>query len=177
LTLALIEREEETRSPALETRQVIEVVNAAVRDQASHAAAKNIRVAASGEPGITARLNAPLLEQAIGNLIDNAIKYSETDREILVTATREGADIVISVKDNGIGIPREHLDRIFERFYRVDKARSRKVGGTGLGLAIVKHIAGLHGGRCAVESEPGKGSTFTITFPANGIKNEQVILP
>jgi two-component system phosphate regulon sensor histidine kinase PhoR len=173
LTLALIEREEETRSPALETRPVIEVVQASVRDQAAHAAAKNITVTATGDPGVTARLNAPLLEQAIGNLIDNAIKYSEPDREIAVKAIKENGDIVIAVKDRGIGIPREHLDRIFERFYRVDKARSRKMGGTGLGLAIVKHIAGLHGGRCSVESEPGKGSTFTITFPATGVKNGQ----
>lgn len=173
LTLALIEREEETRSPALETRAVIEVVNAAIRDQASHAASKSITVTPVGDPSVTARLNAPLLEQAIGNLIDNAIKYSESDREITVTASRDNGSIAIAVKDRGIGIPREHLDRIFERFYRVDKARSRKMGGTGLGLAIVKHIAGLHGGRCAVESEPGKGSTFTITFPVTGTKNGQ----
>ncbi len=173
LTLALIEREEETRLPALETRSVIEVVNAAVRDQATHAASKNITVTPVGDPSVTARLNAPLLEQAIGNLIDNAIKYSDSDREITVTASRDNGTIAIAVQDHGIGIPREHLDRIFERFYRVDKARSRKMGGTGLGLAIVKHIAGLHGGRCAVESEPGKGSTFTITFPVTGMKNGQ----
>jgi two-component system phosphate regulon sensor histidine kinase PhoR len=176
LTLALIEREEETRSPAMETRSIIEVISAAVRDQTVHADRKNITVAMAGDPAIKARLNAPLLEQAIGNLIDNAIKYSEPDREVTVYAAREGGEIVIAVKDQGMGIPREHLDRIFERFYRVDKARSRKMGGTGLGLSIVKHIAGLHGGRCAVQSEPGKGSTFTIIFPATGITPEQAIL-
>jgi two-component system phosphate regulon sensor histidine kinase PhoR len=168
LTLALIEREEEARSPAMELRPVIDVVQAAMRDQAAHAAAKNIRVTAKGDPALAARLNAPLLEQAIGNLIDNAIKYSEPDREITVSAAKSDGDIIVAVSDQGMGIPREHLDRIFERFYRVDKARSRKMGGTGLGLAIVKHIAGLHGGRCAVQSEPGRGSTFTISFPANG---------
>ena len=177
LTLALIEREEENRSPAMETRSIIEVISAAVRDQAVHASRKNITVAMTGDPTITARLNAPLLEQAIGNLIDNAIKYSEPDREVTVYAAKEDGEIVIAVKDQGMGIPREHLDRIFERFYRVDKARSRKMGGTGLGLSIVKHIAGLHGGRCSVQSEPGKGSIFTITFPVTGIKPEPSITP
>ncbi len=177
LTLALIEREEETGSPAMETRSIIEVISAAIRDQTVHADSKNITVAVSGDPDIAARLNAPLLEQAIGNLIDNAIKYSEPDREVTVHAAKEGGEIAIAVKDQGMGIPREYLDRIFERFYRVDKARSRKMGGTGLGLAIVKHIAGLHGGRCTVQSEPGNGSTFTITFPATGIKSERAIIP
>ena len=99
------------------------------------------------------------------NLIDNAVKYSPEGASVEVSAAVEAAGLSIRVKDAGRGIPREHLTRLFERFYRVDKARSRDMGGTGLGLSIVKHIAVAHGGWVAVESTPGLGSTFTITLP------------
>ena len=105
------------------------------------------------------------MEQAVINLIDNAIKYSLAGQTILVDAVRAESEVVIRVQDHGCGIGREHLPRIFERFYRVDPARSRKLGGTGLGLAIVKHIAQSHGGRATVESAVGQGSTFTIHLP------------
>ena len=99
------------------------------------------------------------------NLLDNSIKYSP-ERSLIHVAVRErDAEVAITVTDEGCGIPPEHLPRIFERFYVVDKSRSRKLGGTGLGLAIVKHIAQAHGGRVAVESTPGKGSTFTLPSP------------
>ena len=99
------------------------------------------------------------------NLIDNAIKYSPEGSRIRVEARPNHPQVSIAVADEGCGIPPEHLPRIFERFYVVDKGRSRKLGGTGLGLAIVKHIAQAHGGRVAVASTPGKGSTFTIYLP------------
>ena len=109
--------------------------------------------------------NTLLLEQAVFNLIDNAIKYSEPDNTIKITAQESEKEILISVQDNGCGIEQKHLSRLFERFYVVDKSRSRKLGGTGLGLSIVKHIAQLHKGSVSVESTPGKGSTFTIHLP------------
>jgi len=110
------------------------------------------------------------IEQVLINLIDNAINY--TDRgEIKINFYREGNNMVFEVEDSGIGIPKEHLDRIFERFYTVDKSRSRKSGGTGLGLSIVKHIVLLHNGKIEVESEVGKGSKFRIIIPQNLTEN------
>ena len=104
------------------------------------------------------------LEQMFINLIDNAIKYTE-EGEVSVLLRQTDKEVIIKVKDTGIGIPKEHLDRIFERFYVVDKSRSKKLGGTGLGLSIVKHIVLLHNGKIDVESTPYKGTEFTITFP------------
>jgi two-component system, OmpR family, phosphate regulon sensor histidine kinase PhoR len=109
-----------------------------------------------------------LLEQAVVNLVDNAVQYSPQGSSIEIVASRVDGDITISVRDHGTGISKDHLSRIFERFYRVDKARSRKAGGTGLGLAIVKHIVNAHGGRVTVESTLGEGSTFTIILPLIG---------
>ncbi len=105
------------------------------------------------------------IEQVLVNLIDNAIKYSAEGKTIKIDIADKGKDFLISIQDSGIGIPREHLSRIFERFYRVDKARSRRLGGTGLGLAIVKHIIILHGGSIDIESEPGIGTKVSITLP------------
>ena len=99
------------------------------------------------------------------NLIDNAVKYGPEGATVRVGAEERADEAVISVADEGPGIPREHLPRLFERFYRVDKARSRDMGGTGLGLSIVKHIAQVHGGRVTVESTVGGGSTFRIHLP------------
>ena len=110
-------------------------------------------------------MNAPLLEQAVGNLLDNAIKYSGEGSRITVSAVAAGDQVEIRVADQGCGIARNQLPRIFERFYRVDQARSRALGGTGLGLSIVKHIALAHRGTVSVESTPGQGSTFTIRIP------------
>jgi two-component system phosphate regulon sensor histidine kinase PhoR len=165
LTLARIEREEETRSITLLDSPLMPVVTSALKDYSTQAASKNISVNLTGDESIRALLDAAMLEQAVGNLIDNAIKYSEPGSSVAVMVRSEGNEAVISVSDQGIGIPAEHLDRIFERFYRVDKARSRKAGGTGLGLSIVKHIASLHNGRVTVQSVPGRGSMFTIALP------------
>ena len=106
------------------------------------------------------------LVSAISNLVDNALKYSDTGSEVWLTA-RPGAHdtIEFEVRDRGIGIPARDLDRIFERFYRVDRARSRETGGTGLGLAIVRHVATNHGGEITVSSVEGEGSTFTLRVP------------
>jgi two-component system phosphate regulon sensor histidine kinase PhoR len=115
-------------------------------------------------PAITIKADPFRLEQLLTNLIDNALKYTEKG-EISVTVEIQGDVVTISVKDTGVGIPSEHVSRIFERFYVVDKSRSRSMGGTGLGLSIAKHIATLHGGRIEVASTPYMGSTFTVTLP------------
>jgi two-component system phosphate regulon sensor histidine kinase PhoR len=105
------------------------------------------------------------ISQVLGNLLDNALKYTPKGTRIAVTAKREGAEIEVTVRDNGTGIPAEDLPHIFERFYRVDKGRSREKGGTGLGLSIVKHIVQLHGGRVRVESTLGQGTAFHFNLP------------
>lgn len=105
------------------------------------------------------------LRQVVDNLLGNAIRYTPAQGAIDVTVTVDGRQAVLSVRDTGIGIEAAHLDRIFERFYRVDKARSRELGGTGLGLAIVKHVALAHGGTVAVSSRPGAGSSFSVCIP------------
>jgi two-component system phosphate regulon sensor histidine kinase PhoR len=114
---------------------------------------------------LQADINAPLLEQAVTNLIDNAIKYSGAGAAVRIAASQEGNAAVIRVQDQGCGIEAVHLPRLFERFYRVDRARSRELGGTGLGLAIVKHIVAAHRGSVRVESTVGQGSTFFISLP------------
>jgi len=162
LTLSKIEQGEEQESIVLEEAALREVVKSAVQACELKASSKEIRIELSGDEQLRAPINAPLLEQAVINLIDNAIKYSEPGSRVQVETCRRGNEIAICIKDSGCGISQEHLPRIFERFYRVDKARSRKLGGTGLGLAIVKHIAQAHKGRIGVESTPGKGSSFTI---------------
>ncbi len=141
------------------------LIESAVAILSTTAREKKIGLAIVCTEGLTADINAPLLEQAIVNLIDNAIKYSGEGRPVRVEARPDGNSVRIDVCDEGLGIAAEHLPRIFERFYRVDKGRSRKLGGTGLGLAIVKHIVHLHGGSVSVKSEMGKGSTFTILIP------------
>ncbi|MEY3342272.1 MAG: hypothetical protein RLZZ269_2183 [Actinomycetota bacterium] len=105
------------------------------------------------------------LVSALSNLVENGIKYSEPGRAVEVSASTDGLSIDIRVRDEGIGIPSRDLDRIFERFYRVDRARSRETGGTGLGLAIVRHVANNHGGDVVVSSTEGEGSTFTLRIP------------
>jgi two-component system phosphate regulon sensor histidine kinase PhoR len=114
-------------------------------------------------------MDEDLMEQAVVNLLDNAIKYSPASSQIEIGVEQKAGEILICFRDQGVGIPRKHLPRIFERFYRVDKARSRKVGGTGLGLAIAKHIVQAHGGHIGVESIQGVGSTFTIHLPERRI--------
>ena len=119
-------------------------------------------------PGLHMTGDRTKLNQVLYNLIDNAMKYTQDDGEIRVSLTAEGDSLVWKVRDNGVGIPAEDQEHIFDRFYRVDKARSRETGGTGLGLSIVRQLVGMHGGTIRVESEFGKGSCFIVTLPRDG---------
>ena len=138
-----------------------------VRDAyAPMAGARRQTLAVDPPAAVSFQADPILLERALANLVDNAIKYTPEGGSVRLGAERRGDRMLLRVTDTGIGVPPEDLGRIFERFYRVDKSRSREMGGTGLGLSIVKHIAQLHGGDVAVESSPGRGSVFTITLPA-----------
>ena len=106
------------------------------------------------------------LVQVVDNLLDNAIKYTPPGGRVRMTALAEDGTVRLEVSDTGVGIPEEDLERVFERFYRVDKARSRDVGGTGLGLSIVKHLVGAMGGQVGVRSEVGTGTTFSVVLPS-----------
>jgi len=128
--------------------------------------ARGIVLADVGDRDLAVLGDEDLLITAIRNLLENAVAYSP-ERTRVVVATRDAGDSVeISVEDQGIGIPERDLERIFERFYRVDPARSRVTGGTGLGLAIVKHVTAAHGGKVTVTSKEGAGSTFSLTLPS-----------
>ena len=126
---------------------------------------KNQTMEVQGEEDILLEADPEKLSQVVTNLIDNAIKYTPEGGKILAGCQKQDNQIELFVQDNGIGIPNNDLNRIFERFYRVDRARSREMGGTGLGLAIVKHIMEAHGGLIKVHSQPNAGSTFTAVFP------------
>ncbi|HEY3298068.1 MAG TPA: ATP-binding protein, partial [Armatimonadota bacterium] len=130
-----------------------------VRDQ------RGLDITSSVPPSIAVHADRDAVYQILLNLVDNAAKYTLTGGTIGISAESTTDRVVVRVSDTGIGIPAEDTMRIFERFYRVDKARSRDSGGTGLGLSIVKHLVEEHGGRITVESVPGKGSTFTFTLP------------
>jgi len=166
LCLSKIEQDAGGGKVPLEKVALSGVLKAAVQVCSIKAGQKNIQVALNCDEGLRARVNPPLLEQAVVNLVDNAIKYGGADSRVDVEATADLFEIRIRVRDHGRGIESIHLPRLFERFYRVDAARSREMGGTGLGLAIVKHIAQAHGGSVEVESEIGKGSLFTLRLPA-----------
>ncbi|PYK10229.1 MAG: hypothetical protein DME61_03855 [Verrucomicrobia bacterium] len=138
-----------------------------IRDWEKKLATKQLNLIVDLPPDApTIRADRARLQEALYNLLDNAVKYSREHGEIRLIARRHENEIVLNVSDNGVGISEEDLPRIFERFYRVDKARSTEsIRGTGLGLAIVKHIAQLHGGRVEANSEPGKGTTIRVSLP------------
>jgi two-component system phosphate regulon sensor histidine kinase PhoR len=167
LTLSRIEQEAERRQIFLNGQKIKGVLQSAILVCETKATAKNIALELNCPEDLRAQINPPLLEQALVNLLDNAIKFSEPGRMVQVEAQREGPQVIIRVRDQGSGIPPEYLPRIFERFYRVDAGRSRKIGGSGLGLAIVKHIALAHGGRVTVASVPGKETVFSLHLQAD----------
>jgi two-component system phosphate regulon sensor histidine kinase PhoR len=168
LALSRIEQAEGMGDLPLERVAVADVLAAVVAECGPRADDRSIAIEVESPPGLEAEVNAPLLEQALINLVDNALKYSEQGGSVILAATpTEDGMLDLIVRDHGTGIGAEHLPRLFERFYRVDKGRSRKLGGTGLGLSIVKHIVQAHGGTVAVESTLGVGSTFRVRLPAS----------
>ena len=164
LTLAQLE----SGSSTLQLREIdlAQFLDGLTRDWEKKFATKGLKVAIDLPANARSiRADETRLREVFDNLLDNAVKYSNKNGEIRLGATRRGREIALSVSDNGIGISSEDVPRIFERFYRADKARSRELGGTGLGLSIVKHIAQLHAGSVEAESEPGKGATIRISLP------------
>ncbi len=171
--LALSELEHKKTKMIIEEINVGKMIEEVLSMLKSQSESKNIQLSMNIEKGLKSiKGDADKVKQMLINLVDNAIKYTPEKGQVLVEAYNleeesSGDKIIIKVKDNGIGIPKQHIPRLFERFYRVDKARSRKVGGTGLGLAIVKHIAILLNGEIEVESEVGRGTEFRIIIPAS----------
>jgi two-component system phosphate regulon sensor histidine kinase PhoR len=165
LSLSRLEQTEQMAGLVRRETVLRHVIDTAMQDCGAKAASRQVTVTTACDPDLQLSVNASLIEQAIVNLLDNAINYSKAGSTIHIAASRQGDEVTVCVQDEGIGIPQEHLPRIFERFYRVDKARSRERGGTGLGLAIVKHIAQVHGGQVSVASTLGEGSTFTLRLP------------
>jgi two-component system phosphate regulon sensor histidine kinase PhoR len=165
LMLSRIERGSEEQRIELVRESIRGVLQAAIEMCEKKAIDKAIKIELVCPENLAGEINAALLEQAVVNLLDNAVKYSNSEAVIEVRAACEEAELVIRVKDQGCGIEAHHLPRLFERFYRVDKARSRELGGTGLGLAIVRHIALAHRGSVSVESTVGVGSTFCLRLP------------
>jgi two-component system phosphate regulon sensor histidine kinase PhoR len=165
LSLSRLEQTEQIAGLVRQETLRHRVIETAVQGCGAKAESRQVTVTIACAPELRCSVNTSLIEQAIVNLLDNAINYSKTGSTIHISASRQADQVTVCVQDEGIGIPQEHLPRLFERFYRVDKARSRERGGTGLGLAIVKHIAQVHGGQVSVVSTLGKGSTFTLRLP------------
>ena len=164
--LSLAQLESSSSNLELRAVRVQELFDNVIRDWKKKLAAKNLKVIVDVAPDVpTIRADDARLQEVLYNLLDNAVKYSPETGDIRLRAERRGTEVVLSVSDDGVGVPKEDLPRIFERFYRADKARSRELGGTGLGLAIVKHIAQLHGGRVEAESEFGRGTTIRVILP------------
>ncbi len=169
--LALSEIETMRHDIDMVSVSIEKVVAASIEVLQGQAERKKISVTTNIEPGLEIKANKHRIMQLVMNLIDNSIKYSPKGSWIMIEACEKGDSVLMSFKDSGIGIPSQHLSRIFERFYRVDKSRSRSLGGTGLGLSIVKHIVEMYNGDIEVFSEPDKGTEFIIALPAQ-IKTE-----
>ncbi len=165
LALSRIEQGVERGLIEFQETDITALVERALQPIERMAADKEITLEQSVEPGLSVQVNGRLLEQALQNLVQNAVKFSPDGKKVRVEAVQEEDHLFLRVSDEGPGIPMESLPRLFERFYRVDRDRSRELGGTGLGLAIVKHIVQAHRGEVSVESTPGRGSTFTISLP------------
>jgi len=165
LTLARMEGNDDRQKIDRSWSRARSVVCGAVEACQPKAISQQVAVETKCDGDLYAMVNAPLLEQALVNLIDNAIKYSPEHSRVRVEAVMADQELTLTVRDEGSGIPAQHVPRLFERFYRVDRARSREMGGTGLGLAIVKHVVQAHGGRVDVTSQVGQGSTFQLVIP------------
>ena len=169
LDLSLIEAQEQ---PSRRAVPVAQLLNDAIERVRSTADAQHIPILVTGaDDGLLLTCDPTQVVSALANLLDNAIKYSDDGQPVEVTARSDGEHSVIEVRDHGIGIPATDLERIFERFYRVDRARSRTTGGTGLGLSIVRHVVQGHDGDVTVDSIEGEGSTFRLVFPARSAAN------
>ncbi len=166
LALSRIERDSENQQIDKKPESIDEILNSVVELCGVKASKKDMKLRVEKEEDFKVPCDRYLIEQALVNLVDNAVRYSDSGQEILIQAKRDDKYIKISVKDKGAGMAQSQLPKIFERFYRVDRARSRELGGTGLGLSIVKHIALAHLGKVTAESEIGKGSTFHLFLPA-----------
>jgi two-component system sensor histidine kinase SenX3 len=164
LDLSRLEFDGSARREPVSTRQVVEEAVDGVRHLADQRGVK-IRSSAADE---VADLDRPQVMRALANLLENAVKYSDHGSIVEIDAEVESPSVRFTIRDGGIGIPSADLERIFERFYRVDTARSRSTGGTGLGLSIVRHVAQNHGGEVLVTSREGEGSTFVLVLPAEG---------
>lgn len=168
LGLARIEQQAEDGAVVTVTALVKAVVDDAVETCRQTALDCGVAVETDVAEGLAARMDSDRIARAVVNLLDNAIKHSPAGSRVRVECRAVGSHVEFAVADRGCGIEPHHLPRLFERFYRVDRARSRRDGGTGLGLAIVKHIVQAHGGHVAVESRPGEGSRFSFRIPAAG---------
>ena len=168
LTLSALES---GRGPGDETLVDVPALLAGVRDEALALSAGRHRIELSVEQPVLLLADAQELRSAFGNLVSNAVRYTPAGGDIRLSWRRRGAQALFSVADSGPGIEPRHIPRLTERFYRVDHSRSRETGGTGLGLAIVKHVLTRHQATLEIESEPGKGSTFSAVFPARRIKS------
>ncbi|MFN0028052.1 MAG: sensor histidine kinase [Acidimicrobiales bacterium] len=164
--LLLLSRIESDMTLELDPVPLAGVVAEAISRVAGAAAAEGITIEAAVPADLLIPGERPQLVSAVYNLLDNAVKYSDRGQTVTVSAAPDPLEVALQVIDRGIGIPTKDLERIFERFYRVDRARSRRTGGTGLGLAIVRHVAHNHGGSVRVTSWEGQGSTFTLSLPA-----------
>ncbi|MCL4158220.1 UNVERIFIED_CONTAM: hypothetical protein GTU68_061410 [Idotea baltica] len=163
--LSLSRLESDEREFVLESRDVSELFREAEDEMADYAENRNIKLLIpESEVPVKVMVDTPAIVLALTNLISNAIRYSPEGGEVTLTAHIADGDVHLEVQDRGAGIPPAELDRIFERFYRVDKARSRNLGGTGLGLSIVRHVVNAHDGRIEVKSQVGEGSTFSIVL-------------
>jgi signal transduction histidine kinase len=166
LDLTRLESEEGLKNPGpVDVRSVLMVVLARLRPAARRKEISLTFKRSGRAASYEIRGEETQLTSMFANLVENAVKYTPPGGRVEVTAGVEDDLVVVRVSDTGIGIPKESLSRIFERFYRVDKARSKETGGTGLGLSIVRHVANKHGGRVSVESSPGEGTTFTVRLP------------
>lgn len=173
LNLSLIEAQE---APTREPVPIHLLVQEAVEQVRVAATARSIPIEFTiGRQPLTVVCDQRQVVSALTNLLDNAVKYSDPGRPVLVSTEADGSTASVVIRDQGVGIPSRDLERIFERFYRVDQARSRATGGTGLGLSIVRHVAQAHGGEVTVESREGEGSVFRLVLPMSGSRAENHI--